>query len=161
MLICSAWWVCPIWRYSEWWCLLARVQHPSSHSGLEHSIYFLNCFPYPHRPAKCTVGEVLTGGLKHVVCCLYACLSPACVLVHCVLNYRLLHLFFFLLPDVCWCWSHIPVIRRWVWSIFYHTIEKRCGYLPKQFHSCSNFAHWYTLLQTLHKFSFVNSGPSP
>ena len=32
-----------------------------------------------------------------------------------------------------------PAIRRWAWSI--HTIEKRCGDIPKQFHSCSNFGH--------------------
>ena len=28
----------------------------------------------------------------------------------------------------------------------------------EEVYSCSNFAHWYTSLQTLHKFSFVNSG---
>ena len=28
--------------------------------------------------------------------------------------------------------SHIPAIRRWAWSIFYHTIEKKCGDIQKQ-----------------------------
>ena len=56
------------------------------------------------------------------------------------LNYRLLC---FMLRDVHRRWSHIPAIRRWAWSIFYHTIERKCGDIPKQFHSCSNFGHWY------------------
>ena len=65
------------------WMMVPSGQSPAIHLVIqEWSMASISWTASPiHRPAKWTVGEVLAGGLKHVLCCLYACLYPACILV--------------------------------------------------------------------------------